>query len=586
MNQQSALSLARVKSWLASDAAIGYPLIFFALLWPVATGYLVGETEGAEFSFSIHLFDLLGSAIAASTLLLLRFLITRIRKRRSAVATLSALALAAFFGSFLPVVIVESFSAVPQIYRGAVPFGFLSILATSLTFIFIWSAVREQRSALRRLATARKSLAFLRANLEDEIAENRRALKAQILAVLEPTFVQLDSEISSGANEQTLASRLKNAIDEVVRPLSHDLAEPKDLPDGNALRTIRQFEKAIIRMPFRDRWSQRVLLVDAVSIPLVVLAHAIFIIPSTVFLNGSQGFLAASIALIAITLSNFGYAKLASQRSAPYFLVLAAALALGLVSAGIYSMVLSLLVLDSDATLTMAVATSVLIANFSTGFFGSQLSIRGSSLVAAAEVNTKLQAAVNQLKQDAWLNRRRLARALHGSVQANLQSAAIRLVRGSQTGDVNLAALTEQMTQSLDVALAEKAEQPGLISSLESLKEFWSGACDLTISSSPNFLSRIETDERASECLYELISEAVSNAVKHAGADEVDVQITQTDEDMKVEIRNSLGGGVVRDKENPAGLGSRIYDAITEAWSLDFEDGDAVLKATLSLPKN
>lgn len=586
MSQQSALSLAKVKSWLAASDAIGLPLITFALVWPVATGFLVGETEGAEFSFSIHFFDLLGSGIAASTLLLLRLLMKRIRARRSAVATLSVLVLAAFFGSLLPVVIVESFSAVPQIYRDSVPFGFFSILATSLTFIFIWSAVSEQRSALRSLATARKSLSFLKANLESEIAENRKILKEQILAVLEPAFVQLNEELTSGASEQTLASRLKGAIDEVVRPLSHELAESKDLPDGHALQTIHQFEKSIIRMPFRDRWSQRVLLVEAVSIPLVVLAHVIFIIPSTVFLNGSQGFVAAAAALFAITLANFGFTKLASKRSALYFQVLATALALGLVSAGIYSMLLSLLVPNSDASFILAVATSVLIANFVTGFFGCQLSIRRSSLAAAAEANSNLQGAVNQLKQDAWLNRRRLARAIHGSVQANLQSAAIRLIRGSQTGEVNLDALTEQMTQSLDVALAARTEQPGLISSLESLKEFWSGACDLTIAASTDLLLKIEVDQHASECLYELISEAVSNAVKHAGADEVDVQITQADDEIRVEIRNPLGEGASSEKANAAGLGSRIYDEISDAWSLDFVDGDAVLKATLSMPKN
>jgi signal transduction histidine kinase len=322
---------------------------------------------------------------------------------------------------------------------------------------------------------------------------------------------------------------------------------------------------------------------EAVSIPLVVIAHLVFIIPSTIFLKGVQGFGAAFLAALLITLFNFGYIKLVGGRSSNYLRVLTISLGLGLFSGAIYFVAITMVVQASEAAFVIAVAISVFISNFFTGFFSCQLSIMHSSLVDAAEVNAKLQESVTALKQDVWLNRRRFARLVHGSVQANLQSAAIRLIRGNQTGDLSADELAEELAQNLNVSLSDRAQQPRLSSALQSLRDFWSGACELTISAEPTLLSRIENDLQTAECLFELISEATSNAVKHAEADEVEVQIVQGAEVIHVEIRNAKGLPANSGQANNAGYGSRIYDEITSSWSLTFDDTDAILKATLPL---
>ena len=588
MTQSGALSFSKIKGWLSSPNAISNPLIVFALVWPFATGFLVGETPGAEFEFSIHLYDLTGSSLVALVLLALRLLLRRAyfnqaSSTRNALLSVATIVIAAAVGAVLPVQLIAPFSNVPEIYRESVPFGFVSYLATCLTFVFVWSAIREQRSALRSLATARKSLAFLKDNLQSELNENRANLKAQIQAVLEPTFNQLVTELKSGASNEALAAKLKQAIDSVIRPLSHDLVDQQGTEDISAVKTIRQFEKSIIRIPLRERWAQQVLMSEAVSIPLVVIAHLVFIIPSTIFLKGVEGYEAAFLAALAISLFNFGYIKLVGDRSSTYLRVLIISFALSLLSSAIYFMAVTIVVQESDATLIAAVAISVFISNFVTGFFSCQLSIRQSSLVAAAEVNAKLQESVTELKQDVWLNRRRFARLVHGSVQANLQSAAIRLIRGNQTSDLSADALAEELAQSLNVSLLDQSIQPKLTSALQSLKEFWSGACELTISAEPQLMTQIENNLQTAECLYELISEAVSNAVKHAGADEVDIQIVQADGVLHVEIRNTQNSQAASANAKGAGYGSRIYDEITSAWTLTFDDTDAILKATLPL---
>lgn len=590
MNQSSALSLAKLKGWLASPQAISYSLVVFALVWPFATGFLAGETTGAEFAFSIHLFDLIGSSLLAATLLVFKLLIGRLHSThegmgRNVLLNIAVIAIASLSGSWLPVQIVGLFSDVPNLYRESVPFGFVSLFATCLVFVFVSSAINEQRIALRSLATARRSLAFLRENLKSELAENRAALKTQIQNVLEPTFTQLVTELKSGASHELLAAKLKQAIDTVVRPLSHDLASPSDSADVPALLTIRQLEKSITRLPLRERWAHQVLMREAVSLPLVVIAHLVFIIPSTIFLNGTQGFGASLLAAVVIAVFHYGFVKLFGARTAKYLQVLGIALLLGIGSSLLYFLALGAVVQNSSATSVVAVAVAVFIANFVTGFFSCQLSIRQSSLEAAALVNANLQDSITALKQDVWLNRRRFARAVHGSVQANLQSAAIRLIRGNNSGEVSADGLADELAQSLMVSLSDQSRETNLASALQSLKEFWSGACELTISVEPELLSLIQDNLQTAECLYELISEAVSNAVKHASADEVDVQIIRSGDALQVEIRNAQGIATSPGNLNVAGYGSRIYDEITSAWSLTFDDTDAILKASLPLSK-
>ena len=586
MNEQSALSLKTIKTWLSSPQVIGWPLIVFALVWPVATGFIGGETPGQEFAFSIHFYDLLGAALTSSSLFIAKAILRSPSRRQinpRAWPQLLALVSAAIAGTVLPVLIVDTISYVPEAYVQAMPFGIVSQCTYLLIFIMIWNSRKEQREAVRALAVARKSLTFLKENLQTELAENQKALQDQVVAVLEPAIMQLTSEMKSESDNTVIAASLRNSIDQVVRPLSHELAQEHTGGAEGTLKSLRQFERAIVKLPARERWSQKLGLSEAANIPLITLAQIAFIIPASTFLFGAQGYVASMIAGVAIVAANYGAVKFFAKRTASYLQVIATSVALGLMSAFTYFEIIFAVVQRSTPDLVNIVAVAVSIAVFISGYINCQLAIRRVSLQLAAESNKKLQDVVKQLKQDVWLNRRRMARVVHGSVQANLQAAAIRLIRGNKDGDVKPDALVGAVAKSLQEIFSDQAARPKLTSAIKSLQEFWAGACELTVSVDEELLKKIELKPQTAECVYELISEATSNAVKHAAADEVDAVIASNGEVIEVEIRNALGEQDTDGIPNPGGYGSRIYDEITSAWSLTFDDTDAILKATMPI---
>jgi len=586
MNEGGTLSLKTIRGWLSSPTVISYPLVIFVLVWPVITGFIGGETPGQEFAFSIHLYDFLGAAISSAILLLARAAFSvapfsRIKSR--AWPHIAALFAAAASGAVLPVVIVSSFSYVPDAYLQAVPFGVLSLFINMLIFIMFWNARKELRVAARELAVARKSLTFIKANLQSELAANQRALQKHVMAVLEPTIAQLTSEMKAGDGNIAVAASLRNSIDQVVRPLSYELAEAANSGPEQTMQTLRQFERAITKLPARERWMQRVHLSEVANVPLIILAQVAFIIPASTFLYGPQGSVASVISAITIAFANYAAVKTLASRVASYLRVLLLSVVVSVVSAVVYFAIVAVAVKQSSASLTLIVAVAVVITNFISGYINCQLAIRRVSLQLAAEVNNRLQAVVTQLKQDVWLNRRRMARVVHGSVQANLQAAAIRLIRGNKNGEVEPSALAQAVSESLSGVIFEQADQPGLSAAITALQEFWSGACELTVTVDADLLTRIEANNQAAECVYELISEATSNAIKHAAADEVDVHITDAGNAIEIEIRNAFVGSDCEATRNPAGYGSRIYDEITSSWSLTYDNTDAILMARLPL---
>jgi signal transduction histidine kinase len=588
MNEGSALSLKTIKTWLSSPQVIGFPLIIFTLIWPVATGFLGVETPGQEFAFSIHLYDLLTASTASATLLIASAVFSftsKANKRTHIWPQLASIITAAVLAALIPIFIVETFSYVPEAYVQAIPSGIVTTLTNMLIFIIFWNSRKEQREAVREFAIARKSLNYLRSNLQTELAENLKSLQDQVMKVLEPAITQLTAELKSGSENAVIAASLRASIDQVVRPLSQELVKVETDGSEQTLQSLRQFEKSIVKLPARERWSHKLQLSEASNVPLIVLAQIAFIIPSSTFLFGVQGFLASLVASIVVVLANYMAVKLFSNLTARYKRVLALSGVLSLISAFVYFAITFAVAQQSTADLVLFVAVAVLIANFISGYITCQLAIRRVSLQLAAESNNKLQAVVTQLKQDVWLNRRRMARVVHGSIQANLQAAAIRLIRGNKDGQVKPDVLVDAVAQSLQEVLSDQVAQPMLSSGLKSLQEFWVGACELTVSVDAELLQKIDANRQAAECVYELISEATSNAVKHAAADEVDVVITASESLIEVEVRNALWEQGSDGGRNPAGFGSRIYDEITSAWSLTFDGSDAILKATLPLSR-
>jgi two-component sensor histidine kinase len=91
-------------------------------------------------------------------------------------------------------------------------------------------------------------------------------------------------------------------------------------------------------------------------------------------------------------------------------------------------------------------------------------------------------------------------------------------------------------------------------------------------------MSELQSDTAKANSAQVVIEEAITNAMKHAGAENVAVAIARVGDAFELTVTNDVHKEL---KSNPTGFGSKTYDAMTRNWQLVTNDRQAVLHATL-----
>ena len=179
-----------------------------------------------------------------------------------------------------------------------------------------------------------------------------------------------------------------------------------------------------------------------------------------------------------------------------------------------------------------------------------------------------------RLRQRAWIEQRSLGRLLHGTVQASMVAAALKVREQSpQEAAETIAGLSTR----LRYALGEGAETPWR-RELENLSDVWDGAIDLTINVTPNAESALDQDPLAARCTFQVVSEAVTNAVRHGDANSVRATVETDPGYLLLTVHDD---GTPRAGSPGSGTGTRIYDANCASWSLEF-DSTTTLSARIA----
>ena len=102
--------------------------------------------------------------------------------------------------------------------------------------------------------------------------------------------------------------------------------------------------------------------------------------------------------------------------------------------------------------------------------------------------------------------------------------------------------------------------------------DLWSGVCTI-YTSIPKAVHQITNKHvTAAEAFSEVVREAVSNAVKHGNADEIEITAKLNDGVIDLQVINN--GKPPTEKQASTGYGTRILNELTLSWSLreiDFE---------------
>lgn len=208
-----------------------------------------------------------------------------------------------------------------------------------------------------------------------------------------------------------------------------------------------------------------------------------------------------------------------------------------------------------------------------------QLSARDASL--AAQVDTDLEQVTARLRRQLWMNRRNLTWVIHGPIQSALVASALALSQSENTPE-----LRDRVGQNLTNAVARLdsalSAQPDLDSALAEISAVWSVNCAVVSSIDEPARILLASDRVAVMCIGEIVREAVNNAVRHGHARAAHVRISASPPApagiLYVTVTNN---GEPISARPELGLGSAMFDELTQSWTRLSEDGWTTLTAAI-----
>jgi len=572
-----------VKSWRRALRRIGGP---DAVTWPAFWASLVASLVG-QFSTGgqvdaptwVRLLAVLVSQLAMFVpLLLLRFTLLRDPQRPHPWVAVAGFALAPIVRTPVLVWVLVEVGGVsqPQLLQRLLG-AFLNIFLVLLITALVVSSLRDQARTVQTLVRVQRDLQLTRAQVEMQVQERNEAALQRVRATLEEELQRL------GAPQGDAVQDLQRLATDVVRPMSHDLAQSVPSwqpPEADADIRIRRRDliRAIgARGPFQP-------------LATAVVETAIVIAPSSTFLIAIRVpvLLMASIGIfVTLTCANLVLNKVL-PRSTPtrsFVAVLTAALVCSALQAGTAGFLLG-----GPQGRALAIGGTVFLAGLS-----MMAAIIGSALSQQREAEAELRLSTEMLRvnlarlhQVQWFQQKALSRALHGPMQSAATAAALRLDAAARSGQASEGLVREvrdSLRQQIDVLGVDEPQTLDLKQVFDRITGTWEGLCEVGITVEAPARRCLEDDPVLRSITTEIISEAVSNAIRHGRAITAKVTVTQPNDAMLLVA--VIDDGQDQGDSSGSGLGSQLLDECTTEWSLQSTNSGRQLRAELPLdPQN
>jgi signal transduction histidine kinase len=547
----------RLLNQIGSRYALSNQVLLFFLIPAYGSGF-VFESLRLDTNFLERLLVATAGYLATILILIVARTIWPVEKNKSRPGFVLAVFLIA--GAFRGVtlltaeIITGQHQAGEELYRllGGPVFTFVTLTVAAV----LASNYQRHKELLSALADERYRLQIRSAGIRAKVQIQREELQSKVRNLLDPAISKIQASLSSHSSVAVINS-LRSTVDEVVRPLSIEVAESSDDLEAESGKAVLK-EKAPI--------PRRIMLGE-------------FLVPLWAALISSIGLVAAAFLIeqprnsIVIIFSTFFSMLL--------FLGLIQQLTIALPVHPIFaSVVIPLLYALSLSP--MYLLADLLSWNVGTGQINALLlygAVVGGTTFAAqfsqlqrktttenlAGVNQQLEILNASLRQELWLNRRRTASVLHGPVQAALFASAMKL---SQT-EGPTTELVAEVEKDIQNAL-EKLNNPsnldreGISAVLEQIVVIWSDAARITIDLAPELEQAISPQPLTSEALIEISREFINNAIKHGKADLVSLRVFRLDPyRLAVEVTDN-GQGLPPGAK--PGFGSKLLTELSLNW--------------------
>jgi signal transduction histidine kinase len=551
--------MARAVQQIASPYSLSNQTILAAAV-PVVLSNLVLDFGREKGTFGNWLLiALLGYLSVAAVLLLARNLLSGMTP--PAIVYLLVFLLAGFVRGVVIFQVGTEFGVIPPDewqYRllGSPLFILVSL---SLVTVLVSNSQRATKE-LANLETSRLVLEKRLSSMRAEISRMNSEVAGNVSGLISPVIQELMVKIKGSKELAREIQELRTTVDEVVRPLSIAIAEKTDEMSSPQVTAAKVSIRENFRLDSKLQVANQI--VPFWSSALITLIST----PAAVVFYGQDAALALALLAVAtvatLELAYFIFRRVQLRSIAALLLQVAIfataggaailALSLANLSAGLY---------PAARIITLAVIIGLAM------FIGQiRQTQRYASQQKAREVNEQLELLNSQARRELWLNRRRIATVLHGPVQAALYASAMRLAQSSRPSKKLIQSVNQDLADALEVLKFDSLEETDLRDVIGQITEVWSGTCEIYSNISKAVYQVTKKNPLVGEAVTEVLREAVSNAIKHGSATEIEIDAKVTAKLVVISIVNN-GKSPVNSRGN--GFGSKLYSELTHTWQLE-----------------
>ena len=428
------------------------------------------------------------------------------------------------------------------------------------------SNYQRHRESLAALADERYRLQIRSAGIRAKVQIQREELLGKVRSLLDPAIAKIQANLTGKSSTEAIDS-LRSTVDEVVRPLSLEVAEASDELEAES-------GKAVIRenAPIPSR-----IMLGEFIVPLwATLILSIVLVPASFLLEGPVGAITILLSAFLSMFLGLGFFQLLTIKLPvhPYLAAFAVPSfsAVSLIPIYYAAEVFQWNVTVQQIHALLLFGVCVGVTTFAAQFSQLQRKATTEKLVG---VNQQLEILNASLRQELWLNRRRTASVLHGPVQAALFASAMKLSQEQKPTPE----LVSEVERDIEAAI-EKLNNPSNLEGedisdlLNQIVEIWSDAADISIEIPEDLETAITRQPLTSEALIEISREFITNAIKHGKASKVSLKVLRID-DLRIAIRVVDDGQGLPPGAKP-GFGSKLLSELSLVWR-QTREGDSTL---------
>jgi signal transduction histidine kinase len=454
--------------------------------------------------------------------------------------------------------------------------GYLLVLG-GLASMTIYEAARiKHEDALIELGNEKANLDELRGGIRQRIAALQDELTMKVQAILMPIVFQLQNDLKTKGSKEA-AQNILAAADDLVRPLSHEVGLQAAVIENSTPSTSNNYP----RRRTRSSWPQRVAL-GAMVVPMLV----VFAILTTTL--GSLGFAVpqapVSAQIIFVGLGWFLYRtwqRVFADVWLPVWLAFLVTLTSGLLVAATTWLVFQSLGWNVEVGLWGQYSSLLVFVSMLIFYMQLNRTQRAAAEQQLREVVDELAITNAQLRQEVWVNRRRVAAVIHGPIQAALYASAMRLAKAQEPTAELIASVTKDVSEALAKLEAVESSET-LDSVVEQMQEVWGGVLEISMGElTPEVKASLEANPTATNCVLEVIREGVGNAARHGAAKNAAISIACNGKDL-LEVLVTNDGQPIAGEAEP-GFGSQILDEVAYSWSLTSAENRTILRALVAI---